>query len=47
VHVSKLADRFVRDPNEVVRAGDRLKVKVLEVDLARRRISLTARSDGR
>lgn len=45
VHVSKLADRFVRDPREVVKVGDRLKVKVLEVDLARRRISLSARSD--
>src|SRR5690606_903096 len=45
VHVSKLADRFVRDPREVVKLGDRLKVKVLEVDLERRRISLSARSD--
>jgi uncharacterized protein len=47
VHVSKLADRFVRDPNEVVRPGDRITVKVLEVDLARRRISLSARSADR
>ncbi len=47
VHVSRLADRFVRDPAEVVKVGDKLKVKVLEVDLARRRISLSARmSDG-
>jgi uncharacterized protein len=46
VHVSQLADRFVRDPREVVKVGDRLKVRVLEVDLARRRISLSARSDG-
>ncbi len=45
VHVSKLADRFVKDPREVVKVGDRLKVKVVEVDLARRRISLSARSD--
>ncbi len=45
VHVSKLADRFVRDPREVVKVGDRLKVKVLEVDLERRRVSLSARSD--
>lgn len=44
VHVSQLADRFVRDPAEVVRVGDRLKVRVLEVDLARKRISLTAKS---
>jgi uncharacterized protein len=44
VHVSELADKFVRDPAEVVKAGDRLKVRVLEVDLARKRISLSARS---
>jgi uncharacterized protein len=41
VHVSQLADRFVKDPREVVKAGDIVKVKVLEVDLARKRISLT------
>ncbi|HEY0874268.1 MAG TPA: Tex family protein, partial [Vicinamibacterales bacterium] len=41
VHVSQLADRFVKDPREVVKAGDIVKVKVLEVDLKRRRISLT------
>ena len=45
VHVSELADHFVRDPNEVVKAGDKLKVRVLDVDLARRRISLSARSE--
>jgi protein Tex len=44
VHVSQLADRFVRTPSEVVKAGDRIKVRVLEVDLGRRRIALTARS---
>ena len=44
VHVSQLANRFVKDPHEVVHVGDRLKVRVLEVDLARKRISLTARS---
>ncbi|MGN0852340.1 MAG: Tex family protein [Kiritimatiellia bacterium] len=43
VHVSQLSDRFVRDPAEVVKAGDRIKVRVLEVDTARNRISLTAR----
>jgi uncharacterized protein len=43
VHVSKLSDRFVRDPAEVVKVGDKLKVKVVEVDLPRKRISLTAR----
>jgi uncharacterized protein len=43
VHVSALADRFVRDPREVVKAGDIVRVKVLEVDLTRRRIALTMR----
>ena len=37
VHVSELSDRFVRDPSEVVKAGDKLKVRVLSVDKARRR----------
>ncbi|MCA9608981.1 MAG: S1 RNA-binding domain-containing protein, partial [Myxococcales bacterium] len=46
VHVSQLADRFVRDPREVAKVGDRLTVRVLEVDLARKRISLSARSPG-
>ena len=41
VHVSQLADRFVSDAREVVKTGDVVKVKVLEVDLARKRISLT------
>ena len=45
VHVSELSDRYVRDPAEVVKAGDRLTVRVLEVDLARRRISLSARKE--
>ena len=43
VHVSRLSDRFVKDPAEVVKVGDKLTVKVLEVDLARKRISLSAR----
>ena len=43
VHVSKLADRFVRDPHEVVRAGQKVQVKVMEVDLERERISLSIR----
>jgi uncharacterized protein len=47
VHVSKLADRFIKDPSEVVKVGDKLKVRVVEVDLVRKRISLTARSDDR
>lgn len=45
VHVSKLSDRFVKDPSEVAHVGDRLQVRVLEVDLARKRISLSARKD--
>jgi uncharacterized protein len=43
VHVSQLADRFVKDPNEVVKVQQRVEVTVLEVDLARKRISLTMR----
>lgn len=43
VHVSALADRFVKDPHSVVKAGQVVKVKVLEVDLARRRIALSMR----
>lgn len=45
VHVSALAGRFVRDPREVVKAGDFVKVKVLEVDTARQRIALSMRLD--
>jgi uncharacterized protein len=45
VHISALAKRFVRDPREVVKAGDVVTVKVREVDLARRRIALTMRLD--
>jgi uncharacterized protein len=44
VHISQLADRFVKDPNEAAKVGDKLKVRVLEVDLVRKRIALTARS---
>ena len=43
VHVSALADRFVKDPHEVVKPGDVVSVKVLEVDLKRKRIALTMR----
>ncbi len=46
VHISRLADRFVRDPHEVVSVGDTLKVWVLEVDRQRRRVSLTAVEPG-
>lgn len=40
VHVSKLADRYVEDPREVVKVGDRVQIRVLDVDLQRKRISL-------
>ncbi len=46
VHVSQLADRFVKDPHEVVKAGDVVKVRVTEVDVPRKRIGLTMRKDG-
>ncbi|MHA7969993.1 Tex family protein [Rhizobium sp. CAU 1783] len=45
VHVSQLADRFVKDPHEVVKAGDVVKVRVVEVDVKRKRIALTMRKD--
>ncbi|WP_373602542.1 S1 RNA-binding domain-containing protein, partial [Salmonella enterica] len=45
IHISALADRYVKDPREVVKAGDVVKVKVLEVDIARKRIALTRRLD--
>ena len=43
VHISQLADRFVRSPHDVVQAGDALKVKVIEMDSQRKRISLSAK----
>jgi uncharacterized protein len=43
VHISALADRFVKDPHSVVKTGQVVKVKVLEVDLPRQRIALTMR----
>jgi uncharacterized protein len=45
VHVSAMARRFIKDPREVVKPGDVVKVKVLEVDVPRKRISLTLRLD--
>jgi uncharacterized protein len=45
VHISLLASRFVKDPHEVVKAGDVVNVKVLEVDLKRKRIGLSMRMD--
>ncbi|MBX3618416.1 MAG: RNA-binding transcriptional accessory protein [Rhizobacter sp.] len=46
VHVSQLSNKFVNDAREVVKTGDIVKVKVLEVDLARKRISLTMKLDA-
>lgn len=46
VHVSQLANKFVNDAREVVKTGDIVKVKVIEVDLARQRISLTMKLDA-
>ena len=43
VHISALSDRFVKDPHEVVKTGDVVKVKVLEVDVRRQRVALTMR----
>lgn len=43
IHVSQLADRFVRDPSEVAHVGQTVRVRVLDVDLDRRRIALSAR----
>jgi protein Tex len=46
VHVSMLSHRFIKDPRELVKAGDVVKVKVLEIDLQRRRIALTMKLDA-
>jgi uncharacterized protein len=45
VHISALTNKFISDPREVVKAGDIVKVKVLDVDVARKRISFTMRLD--
>ncbi|WP_370641028.1 MULTISPECIES: Tex family protein [unclassified Pantoea] len=45
VHISSLSDKFVDDPHQVVKAGDIVKVKVMDVDLPRKRIALTMRLD--
>ena len=47
VHVSELADRFVKDPRDVVRAGQVVTVTVLEADVARKRIGLSMKSGAR
>ena len=46
VHISQLSDRFVKHPRDVVAVGDRLNVRVLSVDLERKRIGLSAKSQG-
>jgi len=46
VHVSQLANKFVTDAREIVKTGDIVKVRVLEIDLARKRISLTMKLDA-
>lgn len=46
VHISQLSERFVTDPREVVRVGQRIKVRVIDVDLDRTRISLSAKPKG-
>jgi len=46
VHVSQLADRFVKDPHEVVKAGDVVRVRVTEIDVPRKRIGLSMRKDS-
>lgn len=46
VHISMLADRFVKDPHQVVKTGDVVKVKVVEVDLPRKRIALSMRTNA-
>ncbi len=45
VHISALAQKFVKDPRDVVKAGDIVKVRVLEIDLVRKRAALTMRLD--
>jgi uncharacterized protein len=44
VHVSQLADRFVKDPREVVKPGDVVRVRVVEVDVGRKRIALSLKA---
>lgn len=46
IHVSQLADRFVKDPHDVVKTGQVVKVRVVDVDVARKRIGLTMRKQG-
>lgn len=43
IHLSELSDKFIKDPHSVVKTGDKIKVEVLQIDVPRKRISLTAR----
>jgi uncharacterized protein len=43
IHISQLADRFVKDPSEIVRVGQKVEVRVLEIDTQRKRIALSMR----
>jgi len=45
VHISMMSHKFIKDPRELVKAGDVVKVKVLEVDLQRKRVALTMKLD--
>jgi protein Tex len=46
VHISRLSDRFVKDPRDVVSPGDRVTVRVIEVNLEKNQIALTMKSDA-
>jgi uncharacterized protein len=46
VHISELADRFIKDPNEVVKVQQRVQVRVVEVDIPRKRIALSMKGNG-
>ena len=46
VHISELSDRYIKDPNEVVKVHQKVTVKVLEIDLQRQRIALSMRKKG-
>ena len=45
VHISQLADRYVKDPNEIVKVQQQIEVRVVAVDLERKRIALSLRSE--
>jgi uncharacterized protein len=46
VHISELSDNFVKDPNEVVKVQQKVKVRVLEIDVPRKRISLSMKKNS-